>query len=378
MPEIKVKSERGEYPVMIGRAVSRQMSNLARKACGTNKLFVIYDATVYALHGKTIRKALKAASASGYEMVLPSGEKYKTSATLASIYDFLLDQKIARSDLLLAVGGGVTTDLVGYAAATTLRGVRWGAVPTTLLGMVDAAIGGKTGINHSRGKNLIGAFWPPLFVASDVNLLATLEPRHMVAGMGEIIKCAGLSGLKATRLVQAFLSAGDLYDLTHLTPLIRQSAELKARIVSRDERESGSRLVLNFGHTFAHAIELSLGFGRLLHGEAVILGLHAARSLGALCGPESPGLSAFGGLINQSMRLIPRRKLHSGRILQAMGLDKKRSSRGLRFVLLERPGKPIIYDNVDPRWVKTAVESMLEAYGTLGGKDAPNPRSQRS
>jgi 3-dehydroquinate synthase len=199
----------------------------------------------------------------------------------------------------------------------------------------------------------------------------------MVAGMGEIIKCAGVSGLEATKRVEAFVSRGIPYDLRSLKPLIRQSAELKARLVSRDEREMGPRMFLNFGHTFAHAIESSLGYGRLLHGEAVILGLHAALQLGASCGYSTAGLKAYQAVVRQAVRLLPRRKLHSDRIIEAMGLDKKRSGRGLRFVLLERLGKPIIYDNVGPRSVRASVESMIEVYAALGGKDAPNSGGQR-
>ncbi len=370
MAGISVKATGKTYPVEIGRGLGARLNRMTRKAVGENKLFLFYDANFFSLHGRKLRKAINIEPNRVQEMVIPEGEKSKSPATLASVYDFLLDKKITRSDFVLACGGGATTDLVGYAAATTLRGVCWGAVPTTLLGMVDASIGGKTGINHVRGKNLIGAFWAPEFVCSDVNYLATLEPRHVVAGLGEILKCAGLAGAGFIQALNSFMERGDLYDLKALTPLVRRSAEFKARIVSRDEREKGPRMYLNLGHTVGHGTEKALGYGRLLHGEAVVLGLYAALVLGESRGYSSRGLGRYRDLVERLIRLLPPRKLDSGRILEAMALDKKRSSSGLRFVLLERLGKPIIYDNVDRRSVKAALETMINVYRALGGTDA--------
>jgi len=369
MPVIKVNASGKVYPVEIGGGMTAKLSRLTRRVAGDNRLFLFCDANFYALHGRSLHQALGVKPGRVCEMVIPSGEKSKSSANLASIYDFLLASHLSRSDFILACGGGVTTDLVGYAAATSLRGVRWGAVPTTLLGMVDAAIGGKTGINHVRGKNLIGAFWAPEFVCADLDYLATLEPRHMVAGLGEILKCAGLAGSAFIRLVNSYVESGNLYNMKALKLLVHDSAALKARIVSRDEREQGARIFLNLGHTFAHGIEKALGFGRLLHGEAVILGLYAALVLGEACGHSSRGLRQYRDLIERFIRLLPRRKIESGAIVKGMDLDKKRSAQGLRFVLLERLGKPIIYDKVDRGSIKTALESTIKVYRAMGGKD---------
>jgi len=370
MTGLSVKAAERSYPIVIDRGLDDRLHTLIRKAVGDNRLFVFFDANFYALHGGRVRAAAGMPARQLVEMVIPSGEKSKSAAVLASLYDFLLDQKATRMDVLLACGGGVTTDLVGYAAATILRGIRWGAVPTTLLGMVDASIGGKTGINHPRGKNLIGAFWPPEFVCADLEYLTTLERRQMVAGLGEILKCAGLSGSSFTGQVEGFLESGDLYHFEELGPLVRQAAGYKAAIVSRDEREQGPRMYLNLGHTFAHGIEQALGYGRLLHGETVVLGLCAALLLGEAQGYNSKSLSRYSRIVQRFMRLLPRRKLNVDTVLQTMGLDKKRSSQGLRFVLLERLGKPIIYDNVDRRLIKSALESMISIYRAEGGKDA--------
>ncbi|MCP4684393.1 MAG: 3-dehydroquinate synthase [bacterium] len=370
MGGIEVLASGGSYPVEIGAGSSARLDSMTRRAAGRNKLFLFYDANFFALHGRQLRKAIHIESRRVREMVIPAGEKSKSLTTLASIYDFLLDHGIARSDFILACGGGVTTDLVGYAAATTLRGIPWGAAPTTLLGMVDASLGGKTGINHDRGKNLIGAFWAPKFVCADVNYLATLESRHMVAGLGEILKCAGLAGSKHVAALERFLDQDNLYYLRALTPLIRRSAQLKTHIVSRDEREHGPRMCMNLGHTFGHGIEKALGFGRLLHGEAVILGLWAALTLGEAEGFGSKGLMRYRDLVERHIRLLPRRKLDAEQIFRALSLDKKRGADGLRFVLLERLGKPIIYDNVERRSIKAALKSMIKIYRALGGKNA--------
>jgi len=218
------------------------------------------------------------------EMVIPSGEKSKSVSTLNKLYDFLLNEKISRQDFIIVCGGGVTSDLVGYASATTLRGIKWGIVATTLLSMVDASIGGKTGINHQAGKNVIGAFWQPSFVYSDTYFLKTLPFRELVAGYGEILKYGGLIGKRMLTKIEKYRARNDFYqDKT----LIGMSAEYKANIVSKDEREENLRMRLNLGHTFAHAIETSTGYGKLLHGEAVILGLLAAVELSNLVNPES-------------------------------------------------------------------------------------------
>jgi 3-dehydroquinate synthase len=304
------------------------------------------------------------------ELMIPSGERSKSHRTLTGLYDFVLDEKISRSDFILACGGGVTTDLVGYAAATTLRGIRWGAVPTTLVGMVDAAIGGKTGINHALGKNLIGAFWQPSFVCSDVRFLQTLEPRQMTAGLGEVLKCVGLVGRQLASPLEHYLRSGDSYRADRLIKLVSLTAAFKARVVERDERESGRRMILNFGHTFAHGIEKALGFGRLLHGEAVILGILAALRLGALEGYDSKGLREYRDLVRHFVRRLPRRRIEINAVLNAMAWDKKRLIEGQKFVLLERPGKPIITDRVHGRSIRTALTVMLADYRAQGGQDA--------
>ncbi len=273
MPKLNLRLRNHSYPIVIGSGLDNQLVKLLKKYTGGNRVFTFFDSAVYALYGKQIEKQFSAKRISYITFVVPGGEESKSQDSLDKIYDFLLSEKISRTDFVLAIGGGVLTDLVGFAAASILRGVKWGAVSTTLLGMVDAAIGGKTGINHQRGKNLIGAFWQPSFVICDLKYLNTLPEREFFAGLGEVLKYAGLIGTRMSAPLKSYFESGNLLEFKKLQPLIQLSAKYKAKIVMADERESDQRMFLNLGHTFAHAIEKTLGYGKLLHGEAVIIGL---------------------------------------------------------------------------------------------------------
>jgi 3-dehydroquinate synthase len=367
MKQLQVHTQSRSYPVLIGTDLSTYLDRLLKKHVATGRLFVFIDANVFALHGKRFAASINVPRNRRLEFVVPSGEAAKSESVLSGLYDFLLDHKVSRDDFILACGGGVTSDLVGYTAATVLRGVRWGVVPTTLLSMADASIGGKTGINHTRGKNLIGAFWQPLFVCSDVNFLLTLPKRQMIAGLGEILKSAGLSGRDAVKELGQYLDSDELYDLPKLVSLILTAASYKAAIVSRDEREAGARLVLNFGHTFAHGIERALGYGRLLHGEAVIVGIDAALTLGERLGYHSAGLLNYRGLVTELMCRLPKGKINTDEVIEAMQYDKKRSLSSLRFVLLEGIGRPVILERVDKARIRASLEETIERYQSVGG-----------
>lgn len=370
MPTINLKTQAGICPVVTGAMLADKLNRLLRAEVGAGKLFVVYDAQFHALHGRKLRQQVKLPSRQVSQIVIPSGEKIKTQRTLTSLHDFLLGEKISRSDFILACGGGVTTDIVGYAAATTLRGIRWGSLSTTLVGMVDAAIGGKTGLNHTLGKNLIGAFWQPRFVCSDVYYLGTLERRQMIAGLGEIVKSAGLCGEKLLLPLRKYLAADNLYDPRLLVPLISATAAFKGSVVTRDEREAGLRMILNFGHTFGHGIEKSLGFGRLLHGEAVILGISAAMRLGTLLGLDSKPLQAYHSLVKELMRRVAYRRLDADKIIEGMAWDKKRQAGTQKYVLLAKPGKPIIRQQITGRLIRKAVQEMLADYRISRGQNA--------
>lgn len=370
MADIIVSTPTARYPIIVGNRIEKRLNLTVKQHAHGDRTFLICDSRFFALHGETLVRSLKGSTKRIEQFVLPSGEKYKQQKTVDSLYQFLLTAKINRSDFLLAAGGGVTTDIVGYVASTILRGVPWGAVPTTLLGMVDAAIGGKTGINHAAGKNLIGTIWHPQFVHCDQQYLQTLPIRELVAGYGEILKYAGLAGepmfTRVSRLLDGKVSAADW------TTAIRQSAAFKAAIVSEDERESSIRAYLNLGHTFGHAVEKNLGYGKLLHGEAVTVGLLGTICLSMLADPKSAKqLKDYYRLVLSSTEMIPKHKLNAKAILEAMSLDKKRVNQSIRFVLLKKPGKPYLIDSLPNEMIQFAIEQMIADYSDYGGKHAP-------
>ncbi len=374
MPVINVDLGARTYPIIVGSDLLFQLEKYLKRHVGEGRLFVFYDAQVFALHGPQLQRLLKRLKLDAIEMVIPVGERSKSAVVLNKIYSFLFDVRISRSDFILACGGGVTSDLVGYAAATALRGIRWGIVSTTLLGMVDAAIGGKTGINHPCGKNMIGAFWQPTFVFCDTSFLKTLPIRQVVAGLGEVVKYGALVGDKMIIEIERYLSCGDYYDDKRLSKLVHLSARCKADIVATDERESGPRMLLNLGHTFAHAIENAVGYGKLLHGEAVTLGLLAAVELSCLLKPLSTKyLSKYRRIVERMIGHIPYRKINFEKTLAAMQQDKKRAGAKQRFVLLEKPGRPFIAGEVSDKLVVSSLEKSLTVYKSEGGTHAPNP-----
>ncbi len=371
MKRIKVRLSNQSYPILVGANLDDRLKGLLKMhLTGGRHLFVFYDSAVYALFGKNLEKMLAALKVNYTSFVIPGGEAAKSHLSLHKIYDFLLAEKISRTDFILAVGGGVVTDLVGYAAATVLRGVKWGSVATTLLGMVDAAIGGKTGINHPRGKNLIGAFWQPSFVICDLNYLHTLPKREFVAGLGEVLKYTGLVGSKMNPLLQDYLRSDNLLNLKQLRPLVGICAEYKAKIVMADERERGRRMFLNLGHTFAHAIEKTLGYGKLLHGEAVVIGLLAAVLLSKKVRRRSTGsLTDYENLVKRILEFVRYYPIRIESVLDNMKIDKKRSGQAQKFVLLERPGKPFIASGIRKDFIKESLEQCLNEYKKIGGKN---------
>jgi len=376
MPKVFVRLSSNSYPIQIGADEPVSLGRMVRKHVKSGRAFVFYDAQVHALHRERLRRSLGIRSGLSIEMVIAPGEKSKSAATLGRIHDYLLQEKISRDDLIIACGGGVITDLVGYAAATILRGVRWGVVPTTLLGMVDASIGGKTAINHRRGKNLIGAFWQPIFVHCDIGLLQTLSIRQMIAGLGEVVKYGGLIGSEMTGLLAGYLERGNLYHQRDLIALVKLSAEYKADIVGRDEREGGVRMYLNYGHTVGHAIEKAIGYGKLLHGEAVILGILAALELGEFCGVHrTRAFAEYREIVAHLMTMVPFRRINPAEVLEAMALDKKRRGADLRYVLLSHPGKPFVAEAIERRLIKKALQRMLAFYESHGGTNAHHPGS---
>ena len=373
MAVVRVQLDKRSYPIVVGSGVLDRLGRLAKKQVSRGRVFIIYDDQVFALYSESVNAVFDGLGIEIIETNLPQGERAKSDRVLRRLYDWLVSNQVTRDDFILACGGGVTTDLAGYVAATILRGVSWGAVSTTLLGMVDAAIGGKTGINHRRGKNLVGAFWQPSFVICDLGFLPTLPHRQMLAGMGETVKYAGLIGETMIDVVKRHLAGEDMYNPMTLSRLVRMSARYKAAIVSQDEREERRRMVLNLGHTFAHGLENALGYGKLLHGETVILGLYAAAELACLLKPaRAKNLVTYKTILRRLIAMLPRRKVMTARLLEAMAYDKKRVGEKQNFVLLDRPGKPFITSSVPMELIRKSADKMLEVYSSEGGSVASN------
>lgn len=359
---IKVRAGGHKYDVTIGRRIPVSVYRGIVRQLRPRRVFLVFDANFYALHGTALERHWQKSAPSISSLVLPSGEGQKRPSTIERIHDQLIESKISRDDLMVACGGGVTSDITGFAAATLYRGVRWGICATTLLSMADASIGGKTGVNHAKGKNLIGAYWQPSFVIDDTEWLETLPAREFRSGSAEIIKSAGLAGGRLFQQVSFW--ADNSFEPSHpeLTSILKATVVYKAKVVGRDERDTGQRLHLNYGHTIGHAIEQSLSYKRLTHGEAVLLGMIGALSISdKLKVSRADRLGAFHQIVSEALANIPKLKLDSGRILDSIRLDKKRANENIRFVLLAEPGRPVVRDVPWPL-IKSTVDELIRQY----------------
>jgi len=351
------------YPVYIGAGL------LAREALYAphlprGRVAVVSDTNVAPRYLEQVAGALARAGAHAVvPVVVDAGEGAKDWRTLDRVFDALLEGRVGRDGLIVALGGGVIGDLAGFAAAVYQRGVPFLQVPTTLLAQVDSAVGGKTAINHARGKNMIGAFHQPRAVIADVGTLATLPERELRAGVGEVLKYgfaldAGFAAWLEARLERLLARDGDI-----LVQAVHRCCELKAAVVAADEREeTGLRTVLNFGHTFGHAIEAVTGYGAWLHGEAVAAGMVMAARLSASEGLLSPAeaerierLVARAGLPAKGPKVEPQR------LIAAMQVDKKASAEALRFVLLEALGRAVVRDGIAEAHIRAAIEGCQAA-----------------
>lgn len=309
--------------------------------------------------------AIASLNAAGFQVsqcILPAGERYKTLSSIQKIYDLALEQRLERSSTLVALGGGVIGDMTGFAAATWLRGINFVQVPTSLLAMVDASIGGKTGVNHPQGKNLIGAFHQPRLVLIDPTVLRTLPAREFRAGMAEVIKYGVIWDAElfeameqANRLDQQRYLPSDL-----LQTILTRSCQAKAHVVSKDEKEAGLRAILNYGHTVGHAVESLTGYRVVNHGEAVAIGMVAAGQMAVTMGLwDQPSADRQRSLLEKTglpTQLPPGLDLDA--ILDSLQTDKKVKDGRVRFVLPTRIGSVIVTDQASPGVIRQALEAM--------------------
>jgi 3-dehydroquinate synthase len=363
---LMVSTASASYPVIVGagvlRSLPRHLASLGMKGA----LWLVSDSAVFPNHGEPLAALLREAGHTLHTAVVPSGEASKNHAQFWELCTWMIDGGVERGDVVLALGGGVVGDLAGYVAASVLRGIAFVQLPTTLLAMVDAAIGGKTGINHPLGKNLVGAFHQPRLVLADTHTLRTLPPRELRAGWAEVIKhgvirSAALFDALETH-VDSLGSTGD--ERPHLPePLtsetIRQAAGVKVEVVNADEREQGERITLNYGHTLGHALEAMGGYTGLLHGEAVAIGMHAAAGIAVALGMFAAEEQA------RQQRLLAAYGLptafpsgvDSDEILALTLRDKKVRSKRVRWVLPTAIGRVVVRDDVPEAVVRAAMQA---------------------
>ncbi len=345
------------YPIHIGRGLAAK-SELLLPYLAHAKTVVVSNTTVAPLHLERLVAPLRARGVEVVEIILPDGEKFKDWTTLNTIFDVLLAAHCERSTTLIALGGGVVGDMTGFAAACYQRGVAFIQVPTTLLAQVDSSIGGKTGINHPAGKNMIGAFHQPRLVLADSDFLQTLPDRELRAGLAEIFKIALIRDAGFLDWLEENLAALLARDAASLEHAILRACRNKAEVVVADERESGERALLNFGHTFGHAIEAGLGFGAWLHGEAVAAGMMMAAELSRRLGWIGPSeVARIETLLEKSGLPVQGPALGADRYLELMRHDKKVEGGRLRLVLLKEIGVGVVSDAAPAEQIAAAIEA---------------------
>ncbi len=334
------------YPIHIGKGILDR-SELILEHLPQKRVAIVSNTTVAPLYLERLRGALAGHGVASYPIILPDGEEYKNWQTLNLIFDALLHHRCERTTPIIALGGGVVGDLSGFAAATYLRGVPFIQIPTTLLAQVDSSVGGKTGINHPLGKNMIGAFYQPRVVVADTATLDTLPERELKAGLAEIIKYGLIRDAVFVKWLETNLKRLLTRETSAMIEAIYRSCLHKAEVVEEDERESGARALLNLGHTFGHAIENALGYGSWLHGEAVAAGTLLAAEVSRRMNMISPiDVERIRSLYLEAGLPVVAPALGPEKYVQLMGLDKKVSEGKMRFILLKRIGEAVISSDV--------------------------------
>ncbi|MCP5286952.1 MAG: 3-dehydroquinate synthase [Burkholderiaceae bacterium] len=355
---VTVDTGHERYDILIGPGLlgdPAAWSDLPKAALAV----VVTNTTVAPLYAQQVVQQLGQRYARVTQVLLPDGEAHKDWATLNRIFDHLLTEGGDRKTVLFALGGGVVGDITGFAAACFMRGVPFVQLPTTLLAQVDSSVGGKTAVNHPLGKNMIGAFYQPRRVLCDLDTLATLPPREFSAGLAEVIKYGPIADLAFLDWIETNLDALMAREPGALVHAVRRSCEIKAQVVGADEKEAGLRAILNFGHTFGHAIEAGLGFGEWLHGEAVGCGMVLAAALSArLSGVDDRFVARLTALIERAGLPVRPPALGAERWLSLMRMDKKSEAGEIRFVLLDAPGQASMRPAPD-----ALVAEVLAAHG---------------
>ncbi|MCU0454332.1 MAG: 3-dehydroquinate synthase [Bacteroidetes bacterium] len=359
---IRVGVPGASHDVVIGYDILQYLPRALRRVGVGPTIGVVTDSTVARTWLGPLRRALEASGHSVIPVVLRPGERRKTLQTVGSVCGRLLRAGVGRDGCILALGGGVIGDLAGFVAATYQRGIPVVQVPTTLLAQVDSALGGKVGVNHALGKNMIGAFHQPTLVWSDTACLRTLPRRELIGGLGEVVKYGIISDRRLFEWLESNLDRVFALSAAGLRFVVERSASIKARVVAADEREHGLRVILNHGHTVGHALEAAAGYGRLRHGEAVLLGMRIEAQIAAWMGLLSEEhRRRIVGLIDRVPVAAPRLSL--ARVLGHMGRDKKNRRGVMRFVLATAIGRVQVVERVDPALIADAIRASVRTRG---------------
>lgn len=344
MRTIRVELKERSYPIIVRSGLLSEIGAMVREMGFSGRVALVTNPVVEGLYAGPVTGSLREAGLDPVVITIPDGEEHKTLGAASDIYDELIEHRMERSSLIIALGGGVVGDVAGFVAATYLRGVPYVQVPTTLLAQVDSSVGGKTAVNHPRGKNLIGSFYQPRAVFIDPETLSTLAEGELRAGLAEVVKYGviwdeGFFGF-LEKNVAALAKPGDA-----LVKAIERSCEVKAQVVSADETEKGLRSILNLGHTFAHAIETLSGYGTFKHGEAVSIGMVMAAGFSLRLGLSEAGVETrIKGLLSSLDLPVQLPDLSPESLIESMKLDKKVVAARMRFVLITEIGKVILKD----------------------------------
>ncbi len=348
------------YPIHIGSGLLSQ-ADLLTAHLPKKRVAIVTNTTVAPLYLAKLQETLQAIGVHSVEIILPDGEVYKTAETLNLIYDSLLTHRCERSTPLIALGGGVIGDMTGFAAATYLRGVPFIQIPTTLLSQVDSSVGGKTGINHPLGKNMIGAFYQPQLVLADITTLNTLPDKELSAGLAEVIKYGLIRDLPFLEWLEQNMDKLLARDTDALQYAVMRSCQNKAEVVAADERESGERALLNLGHTFGHAIESGMGYGYWLHGEGVAAGTIMAADLSQRMGWISEqDVTRIRTLFQRALLPVQAPDIGIDKYMSYMGHDKKVEDGKMRFVLLKTIGRAVICGDVPEDLLRQTLKACIK------------------
>ena len=357
----EVKTPTGYYPVFVGWGLLDELGEKMKQTGLSGLAVIISDETIFPLYGDRVIKSLKSSGFAVNHYLVPPGEASKNISQAVKIYDFLVEHRVERNDVIVALGGGVVGDLAGFIAATYLRGLRWLQVPTSLIAMSDASIGGKVAVDHPQGKNLIGAFYQPSLVLADVQTLSSLTQRELISGWAEVIKHGLILDSDFFQLLE-----DNAEDLIRLLPditsrVISRSASIKAKIVSEDEKETGKRVILNYGHTIAHGLETVSKYERFLHGEAVSIGMMGAAKLSHNLGLLSQDVvQRQKALLDKFSLPVECFGINPSEVYSAMELDKKMRDKSIRWVLLKDIGKVVIRSDIAKKDVFNVLEEIIK------------------